>query len=115
MPHSCLIGWARRSYKRETREELYDPSKNIQTIYYGIVSSNGTMGLTQEQYNNLFNAMEDLFADNPQKLGEINENWDRFDRYIRHSNLPVEKQEDIISLFQSMEIHRQELKNEQQV
>ena len=101
------------SFKRETREELYDPSKNIQAIYYGIVSSNGTMNLTQEQYNKVFNKMEDVFADNPQKLGEINKNWDKFDRSISHSSLPTEKKEEVVGNFQNMEMHRQELNTQQ--
>lgn len=103
------------TFKRETREELYDPSKNIQAIYYGIVSSNGTMNLTQEQYNKVFNKMEDVFADDPQKLGEINKNWDKFDRSISHSSLPTEKKEEVVGNFQNMEMHRQELNTQQQV
>lgn len=103
------------SFKRETREELYDPRNNIRAIYNGIVSSNGTMGLTQEQYNKVFNKMEDVFADNPQKLGKINTNWDNFDKSIRKSNLTGEKKEEVVGNFQNMEMHRQELNSQQQV
>ena len=103
------------SFKRETREELYDPKNNIKAIYDGVVSSSGTMGLTQEQYNNVFNKMEDVFADNPKKLGEINKNWDVFDKSIKNSSLTEEKQEEVLSNFQNMEMNRQELNAQQSI
>ena len=59
--------------------------------------------------------MEDVFADDPQKLGEINKNWDKFDRSISHSSLPTEKKEEVVGNFQNMEMHRQELNTQQQV
>lgn len=97
------------SFNRESKEDLYDPNKNIQAIYKGVVTSNGTMNLTQEQYNKVFNKIEDVFADDCQKLEEINNNWEQFDSKIKNSDLSPEKKVEVVGNFQNMEHQRQEL------
>lgn len=103
------------NFTRETKEQLYDPAKNIASIYKGIVLSNGNKTITQDQYNKVFNKIEDTFADNPNKLEEIKGNWIKFDKSIQHSALDSKKQDEVVSNFRNMETTRQELNVQQSI
>lgn len=100
------------SFKRETQEELYDPEKNVYAIYYGIVSSDGTKTLTQEQYNKVFNKMEKVFATNPDKYKEISKNLDKLKKSIRASSL--KDKEKIVDNFDSWEEKRNLINSQEQ-
>jgi len=97
------------NFTRETKEVLYDPAKNIASIYKGVVLSDGTKIITQDQYNKIFNKIESLF---PDKKDDITTIWKGFYDAIKVSPLNEEMRGKVETDFKAMEENRKSLKVE---
>ena len=88
------------NFTRETKEDLYDPAKNIASIYKCVVLSDSEKTITQYQYNKIFNKIESLF---PEKKDDIATIWKGFYGAIKSSSLNAEKRDKVVGDFKAME------------
>ena len=99
------------NYVSESREELFDPAKNLTVVAKGVTS--GAFMISFEQYTSILDGMEKAFAKSPHKLKEIDKCLDKLDEAIKNCELPEEQKNKIKATFEEYRNKRQELANEE--